>query len=203
MYSQNQEEQHILNYFQGQIGRLLDIGANDGKTLSNSRALLEQGWHGVLVEPSPSAFDRLSENSLGLDVHLIQTAIGAKKGKVEFHESGEHLGNGDTSLLSTLVKDETTRWGDTVEFKKIKVPAVTIAAFLESFPGPYDFITIDTEGMDWTILQGIDLTETQTRCVCIEHNGNTEMLNNFITYCAQHGLTKELYRSGENIILAK
>ena len=44
MYSQNNEEQVILDYFGNKIGNLLDIGANDGITLSNSRKLIELGW---------------------------------------------------------------------------------------------------------------------------------------------------------------
>ncbi len=37
-YSQNQEQQVILDYFGNKVGRLLSIGENDGETLSNSRA---------------------------------------------------------------------------------------------------------------------------------------------------------------------
>ena len=39
MYSQNNEEQIILEYFKDFKGNLLDIGANDGVTLSNTRKL--------------------------------------------------------------------------------------------------------------------------------------------------------------------
>ena len=43
MYSQNQEEQIILDYFNDvKVGHVLDIGANDGKTFSNSLALIER-----------------------------------------------------------------------------------------------------------------------------------------------------------------
>ena len=41
---------------------LVDIGAHDGMTNSNSRALVEQGWRAVLVEPLPMAFAQLREN---------------------------------------------------------------------------------------------------------------------------------------------
>ena len=55
-YSQNGEQKIILEYFQDKYkGKVLDIGANDGITLSNSRALIEKGWDGVLIEPAPSA----------------------------------------------------------------------------------------------------------------------------------------------------
>ena len=56
MYSQNDEEKIILDLLKDQpVGRLLDIGAFDGKTFSNSLALFEKGWSGVVVEPNPES----------------------------------------------------------------------------------------------------------------------------------------------------
>ena len=55
-YSQNGEQLIIEKYFGDFKGILLDIGANDGETLSNSRSLIKKGWQAVLVEPSESAF---------------------------------------------------------------------------------------------------------------------------------------------------
>ena len=53
-YSQAAEQPHILKAFEGRPpGRLLDIGAWNPFTFSHSRALIEMGWFGVLVEPSP------------------------------------------------------------------------------------------------------------------------------------------------------
>lgn len=63
-YSQNNEQAIILKYFGSQRGTVLDIGANDGITLSNSRALIELGWSAVLVEPAEIAFRKLRYNNL-------------------------------------------------------------------------------------------------------------------------------------------
>ena len=62
MYSQNNEERIILNYFLNRKGNFLDIGANDGITLSNVRALAEMGWKGCLIEPSKKAYNKAVEN---------------------------------------------------------------------------------------------------------------------------------------------
>ena len=58
-YSQNAEEQHILRIVGDQPGRFLDIGAYNPKLFSNTRALYERGWSGVMVEPSPGPFESL------------------------------------------------------------------------------------------------------------------------------------------------
>ena len=36
MYSQRDEELHILGYFGDKVGRFIDIGAYDGKSFSNT-----------------------------------------------------------------------------------------------------------------------------------------------------------------------
>ena len=59
--SQFEEDLVVYNFFKltekpDFIGKILDIGANDGITLSNSYALIKLGWYADLVEPSPKAF---------------------------------------------------------------------------------------------------------------------------------------------------
>ena len=57
-YSQFEEQDHILRTFAGldSPGRFLDIGSWDPITFSNTRALVEMGWSGVMIEPSPGPF---------------------------------------------------------------------------------------------------------------------------------------------------
>jgi len=82
MYSQNKEEEVILKYFNGQTGSFLDCGSNDGVTFSNTRALAERGWKGVLIEPSPKAYAKLKELYNGhKGFYLYPFAIGNKNGK--------------------------------------------------------------------------------------------------------------------------
>lgn len=55
-YSQNGEEQHILHYLDTigiTKGHLVDLGAGDGYTMSNTRALLDRGWTGDLYDGDP------------------------------------------------------------------------------------------------------------------------------------------------------
>lgn len=55
-YSQSGEQEHILHVFDVlgiKKGHLVDLGASDGVTMSNSRALLEKGWTGDLYDGDP------------------------------------------------------------------------------------------------------------------------------------------------------
>jgi len=64
MYSQNNEEQIILNYLGDSTGHFLDIGAFDGITFSNTYELVKRGWTGVMVEASPRTFIKLATHNL-------------------------------------------------------------------------------------------------------------------------------------------
>ena len=55
-YSQNAEQAHILHYLDTiglKTGHLVDLGAGDGYTMSNTRALLDRGWTGDLYDGDP------------------------------------------------------------------------------------------------------------------------------------------------------
>jgi FkbM family methyltransferase len=78
-YSQHNEQEIILNFFNGRIGRYLDIGAFDGVEMSNTLALAELGWQGTAIEASPWVFKRLKKNyeerNLTTNVNLIEAAV--------------------------------------------------------------------------------------------------------------------------------
>ena len=197
MYSQNFEEAIVKKYFVNETGTLLDIGANDGKTLSNSLALIEAGWNAVLIEPCEHPYEKLCDLHTGNEkVYCYNIALDTEDGEKEINSMGDHLGTGDTDLLSTL-KKPIEKWA-AIEFHPEKVICRTLESFLKFCPiKKFDFITIDAEELDYDILIQMDLQQLGCRCVCIEHNGNS--IGKFILY-AQKFKMKEIYRNAENII---
>lgn len=206
-YSQNGEQSHILKYFGGKIGTLLDCGANDGIVLSNSRALVELGWDAVLVEPSEAAYRKLIKNNANKiftdKIRCVAAAITREDGEFDFYDSGSHLGVGDTSLLSTTKESELARWKKSGEtFTKTTVRGITIKTLMEETGvNKFDFISIDCEGVDYEVLTQINLTETGTSLVCVEYNGKEP--EKYLAYCAKHGLNKLIHKNFENLIIGK
>jgi FkbM family methyltransferase len=197
-YSQNNEQDIILQYFGNRKGFFLDIGANDGITLSNTYALQLQEWKGVLIEPSEEAFNRIK---VRYGVQKFNVAIGTEDGHCTFHEMGNHLNAGDVSLLSTIKKTELKRWPG-VEFKERMTEVWTYKTLLKHSPLKFfDFISIDAEGVDYEILEQIDLKYTDM--VCIEHNSNADLFQLIKTYCNNAGLYKCLLNNLENVIWAR
>ncbi len=204
MHSQNNEAEVVLNYFNGRVGVLLDIGANDGETFSNSRDLLLNGWYGYIIEPSKKCFIKLGQ-LYPFSNNIYNLAISDFNGISEFFESGAHVPNGkDIALVSCLDQKEKERWVN-VEFEKTKCEVYTFERFLEltGFKEPqFNFITIDAEGEDWKILQQIDLTKIACECLCIEWNSRTDLMKLYKGYCSKYGMY-EISRNAENIIFAR
>lgn len=201
-YSQNREQDVILEYFGLSAYTFLSIGENDGETLSNVRALANLGWRGVCVEPDPVAFKKLFElYRTRTDVFCYPYAISDKTGTATFYSSGTHLKSGDTGLLSTLKKGELKRWKEE-KFEEVEVETKTWDDFNKIIPySEYDFISIDAEGMDYQILKQMDLEVMNTKMVCIEWNGVKETRELVEKKLGKNWCIKHL--NGENLIYVR
>lgn len=217
-YSQNQEEKYIVEHFEhilksitpprwileGRSPTLLDIGANDGRTFSNSLKLIELGWDAVLIEPSPIAFSKLALlHGYNSNVRLLNLAIGSEDKLVTLFESAHHLPDkSDYALLSTIEESEKARWNKTVEFTELDVPCITYKTLTEQLKNRiFDFITIDSEGLDLIILKQIDLTKTEL--LCIEYNSIGSVKQEILSYCEQYGINNVIYQNAENLLIAR
>lgn len=203
MYSQNSEDEIISRYFGDFKGTLLDAGANDGVTFSNSRYLMLKGWTGFLFEPASVCSDLFILYNSNPKAHIYNLGISAyETTEALFFESGAHVPNGtDLALVSSFDHTEVVRWRG-VEFKERFANILSFIKWWESADMPIlDFITIDIEGMDWKLLQAIDLAKVGCRCLCIEWNSKPDMGKLYTEYCNSYGLY-EIHRNAENIIYA-
>ena len=198
-YAQSQEDLFIINYFGDYKGTLLDIGANDGRTFSNSKLMIENGWSAHLLEPG-SIFTELQLcHATNHNVNCYNYGLGKHDEVVHFWESDAHVLNGsDRGLVSTCNFEETKRWPN-VKFTKRKVQLCSWATFA-GLRLKFDFISIDVEGHEWEILQQIPLDEVGCKCLCIEWNSNPELLKLFSDYCK--GFRVGL-QNAENLIFVK
>jgi FkbM family methyltransferase len=202
-FSQNKEQEIILDYFNGETGTFLDIGANDGKTLSNTHALALLGWSGHCVEPSPTAFERLVElYKDNKKIRCYDCAICEKDGFFTLFESGSHQSIGDTGLVSSLLKSETLKWSEYTSFKEVEVLCATWKTFArENEISQVEFISIDAEGMDLQILGQMELKKLGCGMLCVEY-GLDENLRKEMTRIAHSFGLSLFYVSDQNLIFA-
>lgn len=201
MFSQNLEEYHILKYFDGQSGTFLDLGCNDCKTFSNTRALFETGrFKGVFVDPSPKAITKCKELYKGhKGVYIYEVAIGNTNGKAMLQESGPLCSSNDVGLVSTFHANEMDRFKRTVQYEPVEVKVFKWKTFLNRLTiKEFDFISIDVEGSELDILPDMDLSKTS--CVCLEWNSKPELKVEYEKYLDGFKL---IYTSAENLIYAR
>jgi FkbM family methyltransferase len=196
-YSQGDEEVVICRLLEKETHRrFLDIGAHDGVTFSNTRALSDRGWSGVLVEPSSRPFVGLMQHydhRVGtlVNVAIVPNAFVGPK-LVRWHDS-----RGD--MISTMVDAHRATWSRDGKdhYQEVYVPVVTVGTLLERFPGPYSFINLDVEGLNWEVFCDLPLRELGVKVVCVEYQAK----KNEITALAERQGYRCVHATTENLIL--
>lgn len=148
----------------------VDIGAHDGKDMSNTYVLEKEfGWDGVCVEPQTEVFHQLKSNR---SCHCINLCCYSSEGTVPFEISEQH------SMLSGI--NHTCR---APVYKKAK----TIDQILHEVNAPKSiaYMNIDTEGSEPEVLKG--LTQYDVFCFTIEHNGNNERASWIAAWLSERG----------------
>lgn len=208
MYSQNNEDD-ILTKILPKEGVLIEIGAFDGKTASNSLLLIERGWGAFLVEPSPIAFSKIvTLHGNNKNVEMLNCAIlpnSEEKNKfkiIDFYES-------EMSLISTTSKEFSENdcvkkgnpWNNP-PYKKILTTGIEIDVILERVVEKWnriDFLSIDAEGISSDIVMSIDFNRYNIKCLCVEIGKNIEKEHSHL----QNFGYKMVQRTPENLILLK
>lgn len=196
-YSQNDEQTHILRALEGTTGRLLDIGAYAPEAFSNNRALIENGWKAVLVEPSPGPFQLLmTAYRDNPNVTLVNVAVTPGPSKLtQWFDSG-----GDA--LSTTSEAHKAKWeaGSSVRFIPMWVHMLSIDDLLLQFGLDFDFINIDVESANIGIFRGMPFHRMpKLKVVCIEHDGYTSEV---VRTLAPLGFSL-VYTNAENAVLTR
>ena len=198
-YSQNDEEAVIIGLAEKaglQQGRFLDIGAYNGKAFSNTMRLVELGWGGVCIEPSPSVFPALLElHKDNPNIEVIQAAVGVESALIDFYDSG-----GDA--ISTTSLEHMQKWqaGWKVNYKKFLVYTMPLSVVFRRYGFQFEFINIDVESTNWEIFSELPFDAlTGTRIICVEHDNRIRQMESL---AATYGF-KIAHSNGENLILSR
>ena len=190
-YSQSDEQKAILAAFDGYPkGRFLDIGAYHPEVFSNTRALYELGWSGVMFEPSPEPFRVLKEEyGRSRRIELVQKAVATKEGKLTLHITKDAVSTSDPKHFE--------KWKAAGGYYGTEeVDAVTIQGILNQHGG-FQFVNIDAEGQSVDLFKQLILSGMQPRCICVEYDDRKQEVLNL----AKKAGYKVTYESGENLVM--
>ena len=208
-YGQNLEDKLISEliiqkYGADFIGTILDIGANDGITLSNSRYFYLQGWKAHLIEAGRNPFHSLMSNTISFNnVYSYNVALGNENKSLTFFESSNLLNQFDIGLVSSLIPEETTKWRNAgITYESYEVQCYNWDYFLTTNGlknEKFDIISIDIEGMDYEVLSQMNLTELGCKILCVEFNGANK--SKYVEYANKFNLHL-VNENAENLIFA-
>jgi FkbM family methyltransferase len=161
----------------------VEIGANDGTALDHLRPfILSDGWRGIMVEPVPYVFERLTRNYGRSDaITLENVAISDRDGTRPFYyvaNAGVHererlpywydqIGSFSREVIESHA-DEIV--GLSARIRESDVECMTFESLCRRHAVvEVDVLLIDTEGHDYDILKTIDFSVRRPRVVAYEH----------------------------------
>lgn len=149
-------------------GFFVEFGATDGVLLSNTLLLeAEFGWSGICAEPNPAFFEKLQRNR---DCITAPDCIGGQTGRtVEFILADEY---GGFAEFADSDAHSNRRAAYRKAGKMIELETISLDEFLKKYDAPrrIDYLSIDTEGSEFEILEAFPFAEWDIRLLTIEHN---------------------------------
>lgn len=165
-YSQEGEDIVLARIFTGQsTGRYVDIGAHHPTRFSNSYWAYQRGWCGLNIDAAPgsrSAFDRVRPRDTNLEI-----CISESPGELEFFVFPE-------PALNTALRDRKDAMEGVTHSggERVVVPAQRLETLLGTFlpedSPTIDFMSIDVEGSEMTVLRSNDWERYRPRVIVIE-----------------------------------
>jgi FkbM family methyltransferase len=175
-YSQLGQDKFIDDFFnKKENGIFVDVGANDGITLSNTFFLeKERNWEGICIEPLPLEFKKLSENRKSINLNL---GVSNFEGESDFTyvEGCANMLSGISDTFNekhiNYINDSVKKHGDKIH--NIKIYVKKLQTILDEYNiKDIDFCSIDTEGSEFNVISSIDFNKTKIKIFIIENNYN-------------------------------
>jgi len=153
-------------------GVFVDIGANDGISFSNTLFLeKELRWTGVAVEPIREVFDRLKINRTCV---AVNGCVARHSGMQKFQ-----VISGYAEMLSGLVEEYDPRHKHRIQgylasdggtVREIEMQCFALSDLLKANGiSSVDYLSIDVEGAEYSILEGIDWPALDVKVISVEN----------------------------------
>lgn len=142
-------------------GYFVEAGALNGVDESNSvRLEREFGWQGLCVEPTTAYFETLKQQRR---CRLENVCLYDQATEVDFVEAGGHGG---------IPSSFSASFGQ--QGRSIKKPALPLHTLLDRNGAPpvIDYLSLDTEGSEYTILKDFPFDRYRVLALTVEHNNH-------------------------------
>ena len=166
--SQNAQDIFVLHQLKlKRSGYFVEFGATNGVTGNNTMLLeSEFGWRGILAEPAKGWHNDLLKNRPNASIET-RCVWSESDLLLEFTETE----NRDLSTLSAFTQIDHHR-SNRESGKKYSVSTISLHDLLEHHGAPrhIDYLSIDTEGSEFEILNTFDFSQYSFGVITCEHN---------------------------------
>lgn len=168
-------------------GYFVEFGATDGVTLSNTFLLEKQfGWTGILAEPARVWRERLCN---ARECAISLECVWPRSGEVvEFCET-------PWSEISTSKEhlESDGHKGLRADYKSYAVRSISLSDLLKKHNAPQiiDYLSIDTEGSEFEILNNFPFEDYSFNVITCEHN-YTENREKILALLSKNGYVRVL-----------
>jgi len=160
-------------------GVYIELGANDGSTQSNTAFFnFFRNWSGVLIEPSYKSYELCKQNrpnNIVLNFCCVSNNYEYETIKGDFDS---------LCLMSSVNGDRKMNSNNLVEVKCITLEKIFDLYLKDK---TVDFLSLDTEGYEYNILEGLNLDKNRPKFMLIEvYNRDLEKITNYLSsknYC--------------------
>lgn len=170
-------------------GYFVEIGAHDGKTLSNTYLLeKEYGWSGICAECNPDVITDLIDNR---NCSIETRAVMHKSDlKVPFYSHREDKTLSGVAPFGYIENDETGE-RKTAQYA---IKTIDINTMLEEHNAPLDidYISIDTEGTEMFVVSVFDFRKYNVKYWTIEVNGDQNAIDYLMRFFYYNGYESEV-----------
>lgn len=170
-FSENGNDFWALENSYYRSGYFVDIGASDGVTASNTY-LLEKfyKWNGICIDPNPVTLKSLCG---ARDTLISDLCVYNESGKILpfkfLADQSQFYGWNLRSGIDGIVSNDMG-----VKMSDHKVFTITLTDLLNLYSAPIaiDYISIDTEGSEVHVLEGLDFSQYKVKMFSIEYEND-------------------------------
>lgn len=180
-FGQFQTDRYISEYFEGVTnGTCIDVGMAEAIDGNNTFYFENKGWNCVCVEPNPNycaAAKNIRKNVLNVacgefdeenvDFEIF-TVNGNNQGAISSLKTDHRLIESHKKIITGV--------------QKIKIDVLTLNSVLERYKSidKIDFVSIDTENTELSVLKGFDINKWKPKLFVIENNFNEPYLGDYL-----------------------
>jgi len=174
-------------------GFYIDIGANDPNKFSNTRRFYDRGWSGINVEPNPVKYRDIC-SARQRDVNL-NVGVGPDAAVLPFYVIDPDTLSTFNKNVAEIAVSDGFKLAQTIEVQVVRLDQ-TIAKYGEE--RVIDFMSIDVEGFELSVLSSNDWNKYRARFVMLEVNRAENEIHAFMS---QIGYI-DIFSNGTNKVYA-